>query len=80
MRTSVEITDQQRAALTLLAGRRGMRGFSPLVREAIDLYLAEQEGGRLDAALSLEGVITADDAEEVERRIRDAWSTWATAS
>jgi len=37
--TTVEIRDRQRAKLFELAARRGEKGFSKLVQEAIDLYL-----------------------------------------
>lgn len=39
MRTSIELTDEQRAALLTLAGRRGLRGYSSLVQEALAQYL-----------------------------------------
>jgi ATP/maltotriose-dependent transcriptional regulator MalT len=80
MRTTVEITEEQRLALTALAAKRGLRGFSPLVQEAIDLYLGHQQADRLEAVLALRGVLTASEADEMERRIAEAWSTWSTAS
>ncbi len=80
MRTTVEIRDDQHAALAALASRRGVRGFSRLVEEAIDLYLAEQRRDRLDEALSLEGALSDEQAQELERRIAEAWATWRPAS
>lgn len=82
MRTTVGITDDQRVALAALAGRRGLRGFSAIVREAIDRYLAEEglaeqdlaerdadRADDADAVLALRGVLTEDEADEVQRRI-----------
>ena len=40
MRTTVEITDAQRAGLLELAARRGEKGFSRLVQEAVEAILA----------------------------------------
>ena len=40
-RTTIELTDLQRAQLLELAARRGERGFSKLVQEAVDAYLRE---------------------------------------
>ena len=80
MRTTVEIRDDQHAALAALASKRGVRGFSRLVEEAIDLYLAEQRRDRLDEALSLEGALSDEQAQELERRIAEAWATWRPAS
>lgn len=42
MRTTVEITPEQRARLLELAARRGEKGFSRLVQEALDVYLRTQ--------------------------------------
>lgn len=39
MRTTIELTDEQRSALLALAGKRGLRGYSSLVQEALALYL-----------------------------------------
>lgn len=39
MRTTVELTDEQRAALAALACKRGIRGYSSLVQEALAQYL-----------------------------------------
>lgn len=80
MRTTVEITDEQHLALTALAAKRGVRGFSVLVREAIDHYLADQRGEDLEAVLALRGVLSAEEGEAFEQRIAEAWATWPTAS
>ncbi len=40
MRTTIELSDEQRGALLALAGKRGLRGYSILVREALAQYLA----------------------------------------
>ena len=76
MRTTVEITDDQRLALATLASKRGLRGFSALVQEAIDRYLAEERGDRLDAVLALRGSLSDREADELDRRIADAWASW----
>lgn len=80
MRTTVEIRDDQRAALAALAARRGLRGFSRLIEEAIDAYLDQRRRDRVEDALALEGVLSDDEATEVHRRIDEAWSTWRPAS
>jgi len=78
VRTTVEISDAQRAALLKLAAERGEKGFSRLVGEALDRYLAEQ-GSRRDRvrlALETEGSLepeAADLLEDSVRRIRSSW-------
>ena len=73
MRATVEIRDDQRSALAALASKRGLRGFSKLVQEALDSYLGDQRRDRLDEALALEGVRSDDEAREMRRRIDEAW-------
>ena len=80
MRTTVELRDDQHAALAALASRRGLRGYSALVQEALDLYLREHASDRLTEVLQLRGILADDEAAEVERRIAEAWGTWKTAS
>jgi hypothetical protein len=76
MRTTVEITDEQHRALSAIAQHRGVRGFSALVQEALDGYLANLKTDEVDLLLGLEGVLTESDAEEVRSRINDVRSTW----
>ena len=69
MRTTVELPDEQYAALRALAARRGVRGFSPLVSEAIALLLAREREAEVDAALALEGTLDDDEADELEEHV-----------
>lgn len=39
MRTTIEISNEQRAALLALAAHRGLRGYSSLISEALTKYL-----------------------------------------
>lgn len=76
MRTTVEITEEQHRALSAIAQRRGIRGFSALVQEALDGYLADLHVDELDLLLGLEGVLTESDAREMRSRIEDAKTAW----
>lgn len=76
MRTTVEISDEQHRALTAVASRRGLRGFSALVQEAIEAYLADLRADEVDVLLALEGVLDDTQAEEVRSRIEAARQTW----
>ncbi len=78
MRTTVEISDSQRAQLLKLAAERGDKGFSRLVGEALERFLTE-EGARKDriqSALALEGTLDAESADEIEASVRRIRSTW----
>jgi len=76
MRTTVEITEEQHRALSAIAQRRGVRGFSLLVQEALDGYLASLNTDEVDLLLGLEGVLTESDAREMRSRIEDARAAW----
>jgi hypothetical protein len=76
MRTTVEITEEQHRALSAIAQRRGVRGFSVLVQEALDGYLANLSTDEVDLLLGLEGVLSESDAREMRSRIEDARAAW----
>ncbi len=78
MRTTVEIPDVQRARLLELAARRGEKGFSRLVQEAVDRLLAEDDSRevRTKAALALEGSMGAKEADELLASVVRIRSTW----
>ena len=76
MRTTIELTKAQHRSLVELAGHRGMRGFSALVQEAVDAYLANLSGPQLDAALALGGVLDQSQTDEMRRVIDDSRSSW----
>ena len=78
MRTTVEINDEQRARLLQLAARRGEKGFSRIVAEAIERYLAELDSS--DAiqrkALRLCGSLSHREADRLRTdtaKIRQFW-------
>jgi hypothetical protein len=78
MRTTIELKPEHRAKLLELAARRGEKGFSSVVSEALEAYFgAERERESLrKRALRLRGVLKKKEAEELRRevaRIRNFW-------
>jgi predicted transcriptional regulator len=78
MRTTIEMTDEQRAKLLHLAARRGLKGFSALVQEALDGYLKAMAGkeSEVQAALAVRGILKGREAEQLAeacRRVREDW-------
>jgi predicted transcriptional regulator len=78
MRTTIEISPEHRARLMELAARRGEKGFSKLVKQALDAYLRSQTGEeeKRRRALMLKGALDSRDAErlrETTRQIRESW-------
>ena len=78
MRTTIDLTDDQRAELLRLAAKKGMKGFSQIVQEALEEYLKRQ-GGREEAiatALNLNGCLKGKAADDFERRIKSLRELW----
>ncbi len=78
MRTTIDLDDEQRARLLDLAARRGEKGFSMIIREAVDLYLSEilKDNAKRRAALDLKGALSSGEAKRLENaveRIREGW-------
>ena len=78
MRTTVEITEDQRAELLKLAAKRGMKGFSQLVQEAIDSFLDAQatRQSQISKALSLKGSLKGKGSDEFEERTKSIRENW----
>jgi predicted transcriptional regulator len=78
MRTTIEIRDEYRARLLEIAARRGEKGFSRIVEDALERYLAD-EAAMEDArrrALETRGILSDDEAEELRAetlRLRSSW-------
>ncbi|TVP58579.1 MAG: hypothetical protein EA351_03465 [Gemmatimonadales bacterium] len=78
MRTTIELRDDQRAKLLEMAARRGEKGFSRLIQEAVDRYLDEEarRDRSVEEALAAVGSLSDDEAEALERaarRLRENW-------
>ena len=78
MRTTVEISDNQRAELLRLAAQRGEKGFSSLIREALDLYMRQHRARRevVAAALKLEGSFSDEQADALEASVLHLREKW----
>jgi hypothetical protein len=78
MRTTVEMKPEHRSALLSLASRRGQKGFSAVLGEAIDHYL-RQEGDRekrRKKALALRGSLAGESDDKMRRTARDLREHW----
>jgi metal-responsive CopG/Arc/MetJ family transcriptional regulator len=78
MRITVEIRDDLRARLLEIAARRGEKGFSKIVEEALESYLRRDGDGEAarSRALATRGVLTEDEADELENRTREIQERW----
>ena len=84
MRTTIELTDDHRAKLLTLAAKRRLRGYSSLIREALDRYLEEPANGggtragarAARSARKIRGFMSETEAEQVRRRVDELWRRW----
>jgi hypothetical protein len=78
MRTTVEMKTEHRSALLALAARRGEKGFSSVLGEAIEEYLDSEQARsqRRERLLSLGGSVSAEEGERlrsVSKALREYW-------
>lgn len=78
MRTTVEMKPEHRSALLALAARRGEKGFSSVLAEAIEEYLNEERTRvqRRKELLSLAGALSAEEAKclrSTAAHLRENW-------
>lgn len=78
MRTTIELPDRQRAQLLELAARRGLKGFSQLVQEALDRFLqtAQPEDTRARDAVAVLGTMTEAAARRLETSVSRVRAKW----
>ncbi len=78
MRTTIELKDEHRARLLELAARRGEKGFSSVIAEALDEHLRRLDAGAQarQRALKVRGALSRRDAEDLRRTaaaLRESW-------
>ncbi len=76
MRTTVDIPPELRKKLVEEAASRNLRGFSPLIVEALRLYFNRQRKDRQKTIERLKGCLTAEQMEQERARltaVRDNW-------
>ncbi len=78
MRTTIELTEKQVRELKRLAAQRRMKGFSTLVKEAVDQYLdsGQFQKQKIAAALSLMGSFKGKDGDAFEAAVSEAREVW----
>ena len=72
------MNDELRAKLLSIAARRGIKGFSKIVEEALESYLELElsKNERIEKALAAKGSLDEDDAErllDVSAELRKSW-------
>ena len=78
MRATIELPNRLRAAVLAIAARKGYRGYSKVIIEALEFYLAEKEAkdSGLSKLLSMRGSWSDDEAKGVRQGIKEARANW----
>ena len=78
MRTAVELKPELRSRLLAVAAKRGDKGFSNVLNDAVESYLGEEakRERRRRNALQLRGVLTRKEAAELRRKAAALRTTW----
>lgn len=77
MRTTVEISKEHRAELLRLAGERGLKGFSSIIREALDFYLQKSRTTKTsNPVLKLKGILNEKEAKVLETHSKEIRNNW----
>ena len=78
VRTTIAIKPEHRAKLLELAARRGEKGFSFVIAEALDSYLENLERNQelSRRALQLRGTLTKSDSERLRREAGTLRRSW----
>jgi hypothetical protein len=78
VRTTIEITDEQRSKLLETAAKRGEKGFSSIVQEALDHYFeaAADYRARAERGIKVLGTLADPAAERMEKDARQLRRSW----
>jgi hypothetical protein len=82
MRTTIELSDPVYRRLKASAVDRGLRGFSPIVEEALTEYFQSELQRRelTRAVAAARGAWGEQDAADFEREREQAWASWQPRS
>jgi hypothetical protein len=78
MRTTIEISDRHRSVLVALAAQRGLRGYSEIIEEALDKYIAEQvrDPEIKEKVLAMRGSWQRDEIERTRSSLVELREQW----
>ncbi len=78
MRTTIELPDSLIGVLHALAVKKGYRGYSKVIKDALDFYLKENERRetRKEKVLMMRGSWSQTEAEEIRARLEEIRKNW----
>lgn len=78
MRTTIELPDDLISILHAIAVKKGYRGYSKVIEEALNFYLRENENRETsrEKILRMRGSWNLSEAEETKKRIEEIRKNW----
>ncbi len=78
MRTTIELSDDLISILRALAVKKGYRGYSKVIEEALNFYLKENEKRELarGKTLKMMGSWSLAEAKETRKRLEEIRKNW----
>ena len=80
MRTTIELSDDLIGILHAIAVKKGYRGYSKVIEEAINLYLNENEKREMkkEKILRMRGSWSQNEAKKVKLKLEEIRKNWKT--
>ncbi len=78
MRTTVELPDELIAALHAIAVKKGYRGYSKVMEDAVKHYLRDREkkDQSLSVLMRMRGSWNSEEAAETKKRLEEIRKNW----
>jgi hypothetical protein len=78
MRTTIELKPEHRSRLLAIAARRGEKGFSNVLSEAVESYLGSEaeRDRRRQRVLQLRGALRREDAVRLRKEAASLRASW----
>ncbi len=76
MRTTIELPNDLRQKLISESAARNLRGFSPIIVEALRNYFKKMENGRKKEIQSLKGCLNDEEYVQELKRVKNGRENW----
>jgi len=78
MRTTIEVSDKHRSFLLTLAAQKGLRGYSDIIKDALDYYIEYQSkaSGKKKQILKMEKSWEKEEAEAIRSNLSELRGNW----
>ncbi len=76
MRTTIELPNGLRQKLISESAARNLRGFSPIIVEALRNYFKKMENGRKKEIQSLKGCLNDEEYVQELKRVKNGRENW----